>query len=140
MWAMLASEPVSRLSTQMTRLPRRSNSSHRWDPRNPAPPVTRQVGIRGNLQRRVRSAGLSRRAGRLLGWAGTGYPLALLPLPDWRPRLDLVDDLPSPGEGLGAVRSGHSDGHRGLRERHRPDAMLCGGGAQSVALDRLGHD
>ena len=42
---MLASEPVSKLSTQMTRLPRASSSSQRWDPRKPAPPVTRQVAI-----------------------------------------------------------------------------------------------
>ena len=46
MCSMLASEPVSRLSTQMTRCPRRSSSSHRCDPRNPAPPVTRQVAMR----------------------------------------------------------------------------------------------
>ena len=42
---MLASEPVSKLSTQMTRLPRASSSSQRWEPRKPAPPVTRQVAI-----------------------------------------------------------------------------------------------
>ena len=42
---MLASDPVSKLSTQMTRLPRASSSSQRWDPRKPAPPVTRQVAI-----------------------------------------------------------------------------------------------
>src|SRR5687768_18477677 len=45
MWAMLAREPVSKLSTQITRWPRRSSSSHRCDPRNPAPPVTRQVAM-----------------------------------------------------------------------------------------------
>ena len=45
MWAMFASEPVSRLSAQMTRWPRRRSSSHRCEPRKPAPPVTRQVGI-----------------------------------------------------------------------------------------------
>src|SRR5271166_2045315 len=45
MWAMLASEPVSRLSAQITRLPRASSSSQRWEPRKPAPPVTRQVAI-----------------------------------------------------------------------------------------------
>src|SRR3954454_8992265 len=38
-------EPVSKLSTQMTRCPRRSSSSHRCEPRNPAPPVTRQVAM-----------------------------------------------------------------------------------------------
>src|SRR5450755_1956965 len=51
MCSMLASEPVSKLSTQITRLPRRSSSSQRCEPRNPAPPVTRQVGIVSNLQR-----------------------------------------------------------------------------------------
>src|ERR687895_431794 len=45
MCSMLASEPVSKLSTQITRWPRRSNSSHRCDPRKPAPPVTRQVAM-----------------------------------------------------------------------------------------------
>src|SRR5215216_6951817 len=45
MCAMLASDPVSRLSTQMTRWPRESSSSHRCEPRNPAPPVIRQVVI-----------------------------------------------------------------------------------------------
>src|SRR5687767_7454076 len=45
MWAMLARDPVSKLSTQMTRWPRPSSSSQRCDPRNPAPPVTRQVAM-----------------------------------------------------------------------------------------------
>src|SRR5919197_5820513 len=51
MCSMLAREPVSRLSTQMTRWPRRKSSSHRWEPRKPAPPVTRQVGmdVKGTL-------------------------------------------------------------------------------------------
>src|SRR4051812_29021701 len=45
MCAMFLRDPVSRLSTQMTRWPRRRSSSHRCDPRNPAPPVTRQVAM-----------------------------------------------------------------------------------------------
>src|SRR4051794_29870411 len=45
MCSMLASEPVSKLSTQTTRWPRRSSSSHRCEPRKPAPPVTRHVGM-----------------------------------------------------------------------------------------------
>src|ERR1700734_156116 len=49
MWAMFASDPVSRLSTQITRLPRASSSSHRCEPRKPAPPVTRQVDIPASL-------------------------------------------------------------------------------------------
>src|SRR5919201_442947 len=39
------SEPVSRLSTQMTRKSRAIRWSQRWEPRNPAPPVTTAVGI-----------------------------------------------------------------------------------------------
>src|SRR5580704_10629608 len=42
MCSMFASEPVSKLSTQITLCPRASSSSHRCDPRKPAPPVTRQ--------------------------------------------------------------------------------------------------
>src|SRR5215217_6464963 len=49
MCSMFFSEPVSRLSTQMTWCPRRSSSSHRCDPRKPAPPVTRQVPMRVRL-------------------------------------------------------------------------------------------
>src|SRR6185437_8353267 len=45
MWAMLASDPVSKLSTQITRCPRASSSSQRCEPRKPAPPVTRAVDI-----------------------------------------------------------------------------------------------
>src|SRR4051794_41508758 len=43
--AMLASDPVSKLSTQITRCPRASSSSHRCEPRKPAPPVTTHVLI-----------------------------------------------------------------------------------------------
>src|ERR1035437_1246033 len=50
MCSMLLSEPVSRLSTQITRWPRRSSSSQRCDPTNPAPPVTTLVGMDVNLQ------------------------------------------------------------------------------------------
>ena len=45
---MFSSEPVSRLSTQMTRCPCASRKSQRWDPRKPAPPVTTEVGTRGS--------------------------------------------------------------------------------------------
>src|SRR4051794_36169222 len=45
MCSMFRSDPVSRLSTQMTRWPRRRSSSHRCEPKNPAPPVTRQVDM-----------------------------------------------------------------------------------------------
>src|SRR5947208_11273624 len=53
MCSMFASEPVSRLSAQMTRWPRRRSSSHRCEPRKPAPPVTRQVGmgVKGSSRR-----------------------------------------------------------------------------------------
>src|SRR4051812_33764208 len=43
--AMFASDPVSKLSTQMTRWPRARSASQRWEPRKPAPPVTRQVAM-----------------------------------------------------------------------------------------------
>ena len=42
---MFASVPVSRLSTQITRWLRASSASQRWEPRNPAPPVTTEVDI-----------------------------------------------------------------------------------------------
>src|SRR3954466_12188632 len=45
MCSMFAREPVSKLSTQMTRWPRLRSSSHRCEPRKPAPPVTRHVGM-----------------------------------------------------------------------------------------------
>src|SRR5450755_1464496 len=49
MCSMFSSEPVSKLSTHRTRWPRASSSSHRCEPRKPAPPVTRQVGMAANL-------------------------------------------------------------------------------------------
>src|SRR6266487_3181770 len=45
MCSMFCSEPVSRLSTQITRCPCPSRCSQRWEPRKPAPPVTTQVLI-----------------------------------------------------------------------------------------------
>ena len=42
---MLASEPVSRLSTQIARCPLASSAWQRCEPRKPAPPVTTEVGI-----------------------------------------------------------------------------------------------
>src|SRR6476660_8292897 len=45
MWSMFCSDPVSRLSTQITRCPCDSRCSQRCDPRNPAPPVTTQVAL-----------------------------------------------------------------------------------------------
>src|SRR5262249_35241407 len=44
MCSMFASEPLTRLSTQITRLPRSSRYSQRCEPRKPAPPVTSAVG------------------------------------------------------------------------------------------------
>src|SRR5215475_11726207 len=46
MCSMLAREPLTRLSTQMTRRPRSSRYSQRCEPRKPAPPVTSAVGTR----------------------------------------------------------------------------------------------
>ena len=75
MCSMLARDPVSKLSTQITRWPRRSSSSHRCDPRNPAPPVTRQVAMTaagyrqlagpGGLERLLADARARRGSGRL---------------------------------------------------------------------------
>src|SRR3954447_20051867 len=48
---MFFSDPVSKLSTQMTRWPRSSRWSQRFDPRKPAPPVTSEVGMRVRLAR-----------------------------------------------------------------------------------------
>src|SRR4051794_13753295 len=49
-WPMFCSDPVSKLSTQITRCPRSINASHRCDPRKPAPPVTKEVGMRASLE------------------------------------------------------------------------------------------
>src|SRR5262249_48159303 len=51
MCSMFARDPVSRLSTQITRCPSASRCSHRCDPRKPAPPVTTEVGIESILGR-----------------------------------------------------------------------------------------
>src|SRR4051794_4122012 len=67
-------------------------------------------------------------------------PLALLGLPDRRAGLDLVDDLARARERLAAVRRRHGHDDRRLAQRHAPDAVLGGRGAQAVALDRGGDD
>src|SRR6266851_9496543 len=38
---MLARLPLKKLSRQITSCPSRNSLSHKWEPRNPAPPVTR---------------------------------------------------------------------------------------------------
>src|SRR6201986_37898 len=53
MCAMFASDPVSKLSAQITRCPRASSSSQRGEPRKPAPPVTRQVAIAAGCPARM---------------------------------------------------------------------------------------
>src|SRR4029079_6131048 len=50
MWSMFCSDPVSRLSMQITLCPCPSRCSQRWEPRNPAPPVTTQVLTGARLQ------------------------------------------------------------------------------------------
>src|SRR5579875_153511 len=143
MWAMFLSDPVSRLSTQITRWPRAKSSSHRCEPRNPAPPVTRQLAMAlessvpgatrqaasSQLVRSARRTALpqlarsARRAGPgcsapLLAPAARHrplHPLALLALPDRCRRLDLVDDLAGARKRLGAVGGGSGDRHRWLR-------------------------
>ena len=49
MCSMFSSVPVSRLSTQSTRWPSASRRSQRCEPRNPAPPVTTEVGTPDSL-------------------------------------------------------------------------------------------
>src|SRR3954471_4882191 len=60
-WAMFFSDPVSKLSTQMTRWPRSSRWSQRLEPRKPAPPVTSDVGMRVSVPGRP-APPLSRRS------------------------------------------------------------------------------
>ena len=45
MCSMFSSDPVSRLSMQITSSPSSIRNSHRCDPRKPAPPVTTQTGM-----------------------------------------------------------------------------------------------
>src|SRR5262249_17965621 len=54
--SMFASVLVTRLSTQITRWPRPTRYSQRWEPRNPAPPVTTEVGTGASYWRLRRSA------------------------------------------------------------------------------------
>src|SRR5919197_4828387 len=75
---MLARDPVSKLSTQITRWPRASSSSQRCDPRNPAPPVTRQVAIARGGYTALPGA---RRLERLLADVQLDHVVALV-LPD----------------------------------------------------------
>ena len=42
---MLATLPVMRLSMPMTRCPSARSRSERWEPRNPAAPVTTEMGL-----------------------------------------------------------------------------------------------
>src|SRR6266516_3983366 len=51
---MFATEPVTKLSMAMTRCPRASRQSTMCDPRNPAPPVTTDVGCWTEPRRVVR--------------------------------------------------------------------------------------
>src|SRR5579884_1025032 len=96
MCSMFASEPVSRLSTQITRWPRRSSSSQRCEPRNPAPPVTREVGIGGNL------------AWPPVAALGDRYSLSRPP----REGNSYEED----NRGDGRIRSGSAGGFRGERD------------------------
>src|SRR5207248_1142377 len=48
-WAILSTEPVTKLSMPMTLCPRASNKSVKCDPRKPAAPVTTEVGCAGAL-------------------------------------------------------------------------------------------
>ena len=80
---MFSSDPVSRLSTQMTRCPSVSRWSQRCDPRNPAPPVTTEVGIRAIVLGKADCSSpyepFSSNA------PGKGAPTVFLPFPVVRP-------------------------------------------------------
>src|SRR5207344_601733 len=60
--SMFASEPVSRLSRQRTRWPSPRRASHRCEPRNPAPPVTTDVGMAAMLQAPLAGSVTSKRS------------------------------------------------------------------------------
>src|SRR3954470_331997 len=57
---MLFREPVKKLSRQITSCPSRISRSHKWLPRNPAPPVTRTRfdANRANLLAHVKPKGI----------------------------------------------------------------------------------
>ena len=61
-------------------------------------------------------------------------------LPDRRLGLHPVDDLARSRERLAAVRRRHRHDHARLRERHVAHAVLHGGGAEAVRLERLRRD
>src|SRR5256885_1862439 len=44
-WPRLSAEPVMKLSSASTRMPRASSASQRWDPMKPAPPETTARGL-----------------------------------------------------------------------------------------------
>src|SRR6185437_1570955 len=109
MCSMFSSEPVSRLSTQMTRSPLSSRYSQRCEPRNPAPPVTTDVftpysqclgdGFRTPLVRVIR--GLQRDSFRVLcRWHLTAAPRAAT-LRGWRFHFE-----PRPGSSCALIWGG----------------------------------
>src|SRR5688572_7823214 len=119
MWAMLARDPVSKLSTQITRWPRLSSSSQRCDPRNPAPPVTRQVAMSAGGYRPLSGA---RGLERLLADAELDQVVALV-LPE---REAVVGEPLADDRALLAARLGLAAALLGLDElvlRHEPSTL-----------------
>src|SRR5205085_2963799 len=101
----------------------------------PAGPLPRPAHGRRRAWRPTRAPPEARSARRY-----APDPFALFLLPDRSLRLETVDDLPRPGEGLGTMRCGDCDGHRRLGQRHGAHPMLDRRRAQSVAFDGRGHD
>src|SRR5579884_3579485 len=125
MCSMLASVPVSRLSTQMTRWPRRRSSSHRCEPRKPAPPVTRLVGMARSLAQPAQG--------------GCPHDVGLAP-----PQGDLLG-VEVLEQGLGELARGAElvpqagQGHRPVAARgQREDPALSLGQRVAVVVERLG--
>src|SRR6476646_9012972 len=121
-----SSELDSRLSMQMTRNPLPSRYSQRWEPRNPAPPVTTAVGILGML------AGVFAGTRRLLR-----TPNGRFPAPLRRPEQENHGRVRGPEQaqerGRGATQQAHReaqvlelpvDAHRGNRHFLVPEARL----------------
>ena len=125
---MFASEPVSRLSRQMTRCPFPRSASQRCEPRKPAPPVTSEVGIAAMLPasacrsgRCLRSPHRPQATAPVEGWRSG---LSLLASATWsrRPRTgSLTADAADPrGRPLGRASRRRARGHGRERRRRAP--------------------
>src|SRR5579875_3652631 len=111
MCSMLLRVPVSRLSTQITRCPRRSSSSHRWDPRKPAPPGQR-VGVEVLEQRLGELAG----GAQLVAQLGQGEGAAVT--------LGQLDHAPADvRQHVGVIVEGWRDPNGAARLAQRPEVV-----------------